>query len=182
MFFGLGAGVAASLLAATGPGRNPAIRGGGFFFVTQPGSAGEPPLVRLRTDTFLRREKCPRCHVRGWCPRADAKRAGCGNFFGAEASPSGGRERSGRHRHTVRDQRAVAKPGPPHVVRIGTDIFRRRGKCPRRRVRCGGTGRSECALPRPAQPAAKGWPRKTGGPRPPPPVGILPKICYNEGN
>lgn len=51
-----------------GPGRNPAIRGGGFFFVTQPGSAGEPPLVRLRTDTFLRREKCPRYRVRGWAP------------------------------------------------------------------------------------------------------------------
>ena len=70
-----------------GPGRNPAIRGGGFFFVTQPGSAGEPPLVRLRTDTFLRREKCPRCRVRGWCPRADAKRAGCGNFLARSHSP-----------------------------------------------------------------------------------------------
>ena len=70
-----------------GPGRNPAIRGGGFFFVTQPGSAGKPPLVRLRTDTFLRREKCPRCRVRGWCPRADAKRAGCGNFLARSHSP-----------------------------------------------------------------------------------------------
>ena len=35
-----------------------------------------------------------------------------------------------------------AEPGPPHVVRIRTDIFRRRGKCPRCRVRWGGTGRS----------------------------------------
>ena len=87
MFFWPGAGVAASLPAATGPGQSPVIKGGGFFFVTQPGSAGEPPLVRLRTDTFLRREKCPRCRVRGWCPRADAKRAGCGNFLARSHSP-----------------------------------------------------------------------------------------------
>ena len=61
----------------------------------------------------------------------------------APPSPAaGGRERSVRYRHTVRHHRAEAKPGPPHVVRLGTDIFRRRGKCPRRRVRCGGTGRS----------------------------------------
>ena len=135
--------------------------------------------VRLRRTT--RRQRRAR---HSWQRRAGrAKQAG--RAPGGDAvlhRSSGGRERSGRHRHTVRDQRAVAKPGPPHVVRIGTDIFRRRGKYPRRRVRCGGTGRSECALPRPAQPAAKGWPRKTGGPRPPPPVGILPKICYNEGN
>ena len=131
---------------------------------------------------------------------------------------AGGRERSVRYRHTVRHHRAEAKPGPPHVVRIGTDIFLRRGKCPRRRVRCGGTGRRMSALPppaegkrsgardvfsarrgdgaslsaaarcdpdtlpwrpkcssqahyaaaapRPAQPAGKGGPGKTGGPRP----------------
>ena len=61
----------------------------------------------------------------------------------APPSPAaGGRERSVRYRHTVRHHRAEAKPGPPHVVRIGTDIFLRRGKCPRRRVRCGVTGRS----------------------------------------
>ena len=39
-------------------------------------------------------------------------------------------------------RRAEAKPGPPHVVRIRTDIFLRRGKCPRCRVRWGETGRS----------------------------------------
>ena len=37
---------------------------------------------------------------------------------------------------------AEAEPGPPHVVRIRTDIFLRRGKCPRCRVRWGETGRS----------------------------------------
>ena len=37
---------------------------------------------------------------------------------------------------------AEAKPGFPHVVRIRTDIFLRRGKCPRCRVRWGETGRS----------------------------------------
>ena len=37
---------------------------------------------------------------------------------------------------------AEAEPGFPHVVRIRTDIFLRRGKCPRCRVRWGETGRS----------------------------------------
>ena len=37
---------------------------------------------------------------------------------------------------------AEAEPGPPHAVRIRTDIFLRRGKCPRCRVRWGETGRS----------------------------------------
>ena len=37
---------------------------------------------------------------------------------------------------------AEAKPEPPHVVRIRTDIFLRRGKCPGCRVRWGETGRS----------------------------------------
>ena len=81
----------------------------------------------------------PRARV---VPPRGRKKSGVREFFGAEASPSGARKRSGRHRHAVRHQRAVAKPGPPHIVRIGTDIFLRRGKCPRRRVRCGGTGRS----------------------------------------
>ncbi len=37
---------------------------------------------------------------------------------------------------------AEAEPGFPHVVRIRTDIFLRRGKCPGCRVRWGETGRS----------------------------------------
>ena len=60
--------------------------------------------------------------------------------------PGRGRGRAAVHRH-----RAEAKPGPPHVVRLRTDIFLRRGKCPRRRVRCGGTGRSECTVSCPAR-------------------------------
>ena len=71
----------------------------------------------------------PRARV---VPPRGRKKSGVREFFGAEASPSGARKRSGRHRHAVRHQRAVAKPGPPHIVRIGTDIFLRRGKCPRR--------------------------------------------------
>ena len=38
--------------------------------------------------------------------------------------------------------RAEAKPGPPHVVRIGTDTFLCPEKCPGRRVRWGWAGRS----------------------------------------
>ena len=49
----------------------------------RPGSRGASPFVRLRTDIFLRRGKCPRCRVRGW-------------------APSGGRKRSGRYRHSRR--------------------------------------------------------------------------------
>ena len=44
--------------------------------------------------------------------------------------------------HAALPHWAEAEPGFPHVVRIRTDIFLRRGKCPRCRVRWGETGRS----------------------------------------
>ena len=55
---------------------------------TRPGSTGAPPLVRIRTDTFLRREKCPRCRVRGCVSPGGRKRndnAACGGAGPGEA-------------------------------------------------------------------------------------------------
>ena len=57
--------------------------------------------------------------------------AGEGNHRGAQPG-----------RGPVLPHPAEAKPGFPHVVRIRTDIFLRRGKCPGCRVRWGETGRS----------------------------------------
>ena len=56
--------------------------------LTRPGSTGTPPLVRIRTDTFLRREKCPRCRVRGCVSPGGRKRndnAACGGDGPGEA-------------------------------------------------------------------------------------------------
>ena len=56
--------------------------------LTRPGSTGTPPLVRIRTDTFLRREKCPRCRVRGCVSPGGRKRndnAACGGDEPGEA-------------------------------------------------------------------------------------------------
>ena len=57
-------------------------------FRPRPGSTGTPPLVRIRTDTFLRREKCPRCRVRGCVSPGGRKRndnAACGGAGPGEA-------------------------------------------------------------------------------------------------
>ena len=57
-------------------------------FRPRPGSTGTPPLVRIRTDTFLRREKCPRCRVRGCVSPGGRKRNGnaaCGGAGPGEA-------------------------------------------------------------------------------------------------
>ncbi len=56
--------------------------------LTRPGSTGTPPLVRIRTDTFLRREKCPRCRVRGCVSPGGRERndnAACGGDGPGEA-------------------------------------------------------------------------------------------------
>ncbi len=67
----------ARLASYGGAGRNrPKRRPALPTFRPRPGRTGTPPLVRIRTDTFLRREKCPRCRVRGCVSPGGRKRNG----------------------------------------------------------------------------------------------------------
>ena len=77
--------VLARLSSCGGAGRNRPKRRPS---APRPGSTGTPPLVRIRTDTFLRREKCPRCRVRGCVSPGGRKRNGnaaCGGAGPGEA-------------------------------------------------------------------------------------------------
>ena len=126
--------------------------------LTRPGSTGTPPLVRIRTDTFLRREKCPRCRVRGCVFPGGRKRndnAACGGdgpggaFHSKPPFPLPGRRRCGqfcagwpRHRP------------PPHAA------FRTRCTHTVQRVRS--EAHYAAAVPRLARPAPGGGSGETG--------------------
>ncbi len=73
--------------------------------------------------------------------RLSPKQEGGGAFCFAGAG-KGSQRGAQPGRGPVLPHPAEAEPGFPHVVRIRTDIFLRRGKCPRCRVRWGETGRS----------------------------------------
>ncbi len=137
---------------------------------------GSPHVVRIRTDTFLRREKCPRCRVRGCvspCGRKRNDNAACGGDGPGEALfaklpfPLPGRRGAGQF--CAKWPRPCP---PPHAA------FRTR--CTRTVQRVRSEAHYAAAAPRPARRASCGSagqnrPKR----RPAPPVGICAKICYN---
>ena len=137
------------------PERRPALPP----FRPWPGSTGTPPLVRIRTDTFLRREKCPRCRVRGCVSPGERKRNGnaaCGGAGPGEAVRSKqALLLSGRRCGAGKPCAGWPRPCPPPHAAFRT-------RCTRTVQRVRSEAHYAAAAPRPARLSSCGRRGETG--------------------